>query len=345
MTRVAFDATARRSGVSQRCEATVCLAADDCGVAYVRRNVAIPAFHRNKRPPGVCVVVSVLALRGSALARHPHLWLFVAALMLACGGAGYADGAGNEVEKIAPGVYMRPGKYAVVFEQDDIANIGFVVGEKCVAVIDTGGSEAEGRALKAEIARITQVPICFIIITHAHPDHMLGTLAFKGKGVSVIGHHKLARAQSLTGPTYLERAAQHEQRVLGPHYIIPPDRTVEDELELDLGGRSLKVTAHPTAHTDHDLSVLDTHTGTLWLSDLLFIDYIPVVDGSINGWIAALEALMQQPAERAVPGHGPVTPWPQAAGDLLRYLETLRADIRELIADGGDISEAQMSAG
>ena len=59
-----------------------------------------------------------------------------------------------------------------------MANLGFVVGSRCVAVIDTGGTPAVGLALRAAVQRTTPLPVCYVINTHAHPDHMLGNIAF-----------------------------------------------------------------------------------------------------------------------------------------------------------------------
>lgn len=61
---------------------------------------------------------------------------------------------------------------------------------------------------------------------------------------------------------------------------LAPTRLVEDRLSLDLGGRVLEVVAQPPAHTDHDLLLFDQATGTLWLSDLLFVARIPVLDAA-----------------------------------------------------------------
>ena len=81
--------------------------------------------------------------------------------------------------QVTSGVYVRPGRHAVVFEGDQITNIGFVVGDRCVAVVDTGGSLAEGRAFDCAIREVTDRPVCYVINTHVHPDHLLGNLAFR----------------------------------------------------------------------------------------------------------------------------------------------------------------------
>src|SRR6202041_1224284 len=85
------------------------------------------------------------------------------------------------VDELASGVYVHRGAQLPldVPGHDDIANIGFIVGSRCVAVIDTGGSVRTGLALRAAIRRRTSLPICYVINTHVHVDHVLGNWAFK----------------------------------------------------------------------------------------------------------------------------------------------------------------------
>ncbi len=119
-----------------------------------------------------------------------------------------------------------------------------------------------------------------------------------------------------------------------------------DDSTLDLGGRSLRLHAHSTAHTDNDLSIFDEATGTLWLGDLLFVDRVPALDGSILGWLAQTAALRATPAMHAVPGHGPaIVAWPAAAAAQERYLGGIARDIRAIIAHGGDIEQAVATVG
>ena len=251
-----------------------------------------------------------------------------------------------QVTQIAPGVYVRPGHAAVVFEDDDVANVGFVVGGRCVAVVDSGGSEAEGRALQLAIRNITPRPVCYVVDTHDHPDHVFGNKPFADAGAQIVGHAKLARALAQRAPTWLQRASARAGRALGSADLAMPTVTVTMTLDLDLGERTLRLTAYPSAHTHADLTVYDSATGTLWLGDLVFVGHVPVLDGSINGWIEVLDALRGVAAERAVPGHGPPSvPWPAAADDTLRYLTTLRDDLRRRIAAGESLRSAQETAG
>jgi glyoxylase-like metal-dependent hydrolase (beta-lactamase superfamily II) len=121
---------------------------------------------------------------------------------------------------------------------------------------------------------------------------------------------------------------------------------IQTRQRIDLGGRELVLTAHPIAHTDNDLSVLDSQTGTLLASDLLFVRRIPALDGSLRGWLKELQALKAVPARRAVPGHGPASvDWPSAAGDLERYLTTLLTETRAAIARGVTIEAAVSDVG
>jgi quinoprotein relay system zinc metallohydrolase 2 len=252
------------------------------------------------------------------------------------------------IKEVAPGIYVHQGVHEMPDHENrgEIANIGFIVGERCVAVVDSGGSPRQGEALKAAIRDTTNVPVCYVINTHVHPDHIYGNIAFKQPGVSFIGHHKLAQAMSLRGPYYLEKAERDLGIGLKREDFVFPDQLVQSTLELDLGGRKLTLTAHRTAHTDNDLSVYDDKTQTLWLADLLFMGHIPVVDGSLNGWIKELEQLKTIGAKLAIPGHGPVAAeWPAAIEPQMRYLEMLRAEIREALRQGRTMEQAMAAVG
>ena len=121
---------------------------------------------------------------------------------------------------------------------------------------------------------------------------------------------------------------------------------MRDRLEFDLGNRVLRLTAHPTAHSDNDLSVHDLRTDSLWLGDLLFTERLPVVDGSLKGWLAVMASLRGVTAERVIPGHGaPSSAWPAALDAQEQYLQALLEEVRTFIRDNRTMEEAVEGVG
>ncbi len=255
----------------------------------------------------------------------------------------HAEMAPLTVAEIAPGLFVHNGVHeeASAANEDGIANIGFIIGADGVAVVDPGGSFAEGSALRTAIRARTDRPIRYVILTHVHPDHIFGAAAFREDHPAFIGHAKLPGALAQRGGYYLRRLREALGDGAVGSEIVPPTVLVSDQLDLDLGGRKLTLRAHHPAHTDNDLSVFDENTHTFWLADLLFVDRIPVIDGSLIGWLEELRALTATPADRAVPGHGPVSvPWPEAAEPERRYLAAVARDTRAAIKAGIGIADA-----
>jgi quinoprotein relay system zinc metallohydrolase 2 len=267
----------------------------------------------------------------------------------ACCFAGLTRAAANAptgqifaTDEVAAGIHIRRGvdEDATAANDDAIANIGFIIGRDAVAVMDPGGSLVDGQRLRATIRKVTSLPIRYVVMSHVHPDHIFGAGAFAEDKPQFVGHALLPNALAQRGEYY----RGHLDQILGPGRagpLVNPTMLVKDRSQVDLGGRVLEVTAHGNAHTDCDLSVLDRQTGTLLLSDLLFVRRVPSLDGSLKGWLAELAKLKSTGARRAVPGHGPTgVDWPSASRDLERYLGTLQRETREAIAKGVDIDQA-----
>ncbi len=253
------------------------------------------------------------------------------------------------VAEIAPGVFVHQGIHALFDPQNqgNISNAGFVIGNDAVAVIDTGGSAIVGAELKAAIRSVTERPIRYVINTHMHPDHIFGNAPFTADNPAFVAHHKMERGLLARQDRYMSR----NKDLLGDAAfegikIILPTQGIAAKTTLDLGGRTLELDPQKIAHTDNDLTVRDTQTGTVFLGDLLFSGHVPTIDGSIRGWLSVLDDLAQQPANRIVPGHGPASMgWPDAAVPLNHYLNQLASDVRILIKDGKTISDAMATAG
>jgi quinoprotein relay system zinc metallohydrolase 2 len=262
-----------------------------------------------------------------------------------CGGAGSAP---LPVEEIAPGVFVHQGVHEEFGDHyhGDIANIGFIIGDEAVAVVDSGGSYLVGLALREAIRARTQKPIRYVINTHVHSDHIFGNAAFEQDNVEFIGHVQLPRAMRSRAEAYESnlKTMLGDAAATGSRIVVST-HTVAAERVIDLGNRRLMLKAWPIAHTDHDLSVMDERTRSWWLGDLLFVDRTPSIDGDVSGWLSVINALSATPAARAIPGHGPVVTDKNAAlTKQQRYLQTLVNDLKQSIAEGKSMQAAIESA-
>ncbi|MBT7407508.1 MAG: quinoprotein relay system zinc metallohydrolase 2 [Nitrosomonadales bacterium] len=270
--------------------------------------------------------------------------------MLTCSLFIHASGPSLNFEEISPGIFVHQGEHLDVDEayQGDIANIGFIVGEKAIAVIDTGGSLAIGKELKNAIRKISKLPIRYVINTHVHLDHIYGNAIFKEDDIDFIGHVELPRAMASrkgfyerTNLKYLKIPLKKSIQI-APNILIKPNESES----FDLGNRVIKVTGYPVSHTNTDVTVEDIKTKTLWAGDLLFIERTPVIDGDIHGFIAVIDEILKLDIDQVIPGHGtPTKKWKQAFLKEQNYFKVLRDELRLAIDNDQDLQLTIDTAG
>ena len=255
-------------------------------------------------------------------------------------------------KKIADGVYVYEGLIEDFNKKNKggISNFGFIIGKNCVAVIDTGGSPQIGEMIISDIKRKTKKPICFVINTHAHPDHYGGNSVFLDLNPmpEFIAHKNFANASANRIKTFNIRLLE----LLGIEKPFKPfkiSRNILDEANIDLGDRKLFLKAWKTAHTNNDLTVFDIESGSFWTGDLLFVEHIPVLDGNLNGWIEITNEFQKKKnagsnealIKTVIPGHGPIQVDSLIAFRKQReYLQTLRLLVKQAIKENKNISEA-----
>jgi len=249
------------------------------------------------------------------------------------------------MESLGNGIYVHHGIHEDMSEgyHADICNVSFIVGSKGIAVIDTGGSLKTGQALRDAIRQVSNLPILYVINTHVHPDHIFGNAAFIQDKATFVGHEKLPDAMERRRENYLRINQQWLGDAFAGSEIVKPSMLVKTTANLDLGERTLLLTAYPTAHTNTDLTVFDYKSATLWTGDLLFVERTPSIDGDIKGWLAVINELKTNEAEFAIPGHSSVLKdanWKKQLNDEERYLWTLLNDIRASIKKGEVMEKA-----
>ena len=248
------------------------------------------------------------------------------------------------LEEVADKIYVHFGfqEDANKINKGDISNIGFIVGDKSILVIDTGGTPSIGEALYKKINDISDLPISYIVITHSHPDHYFGTNVFINGSADIIGHSKLQRSLDANFEFYknLQLVNTRDQSVKEfKNSKITKIVNVDKKLTIDLGNRIVEIKAWPSGHTDNDLSIFDKKTRTLWTENI-FIKRTPSIRASVKGWKKNLEETSKMDVNLIIPGHGPVKKKNEALRPMLSYFNRLIENTRKFHKNNLSLSKA-----
>lgn len=223
------------------------------------------------------------------------------------------------------------------------SNAGLVVGPDYCVVIDTLGTNSMHEAFIAAIAKVTAKPVGLVVITHHHVDHVLGTRRFMPARIVC---HRQCRSHILAGRDSMVDRWRKMRPLLAPDLqgieVVVPDLTFEDRISVHLGSREMLVFHPGIAHTDGDAAALLLQDRILFAGDLFFNRVCPAAfQGSVTGWIAAVEHMLSLDVATVVPGHGPVAD-KAALASMLEYLRLIQSGSQAAFAAG--LSEEQAAA-
>lgn len=219
----------------------------------------------------------------------------------------------------------------------NIVNTGFIVTDSGVVVIDSGPSKRYGEALRRAIAATTDKPVIQLLLTHHHPDHVLGNQAFGDVPIGALaGTSDLLRQQG-------EAMAENMYRMVGDWMrgteVVLPTQVLEPGV-LEVGGHRLRLLGL-SGHTGADLAILDENTGVLFAGDLVFYERALTTPNSpgLGIWLKDLDTLQALPWKLIVPGHGPVASDTAPFDQMRDYLGWLDGLMRDGAAQGDDMAE------
>ncbi|WP_313474956.1 quinoprotein relay system zinc metallohydrolase 1 [Stutzerimonas kunmingensis] len=223
----------------------------------------------------------------------------------------------------------------------NIVNTGFIVTEAGVVVIDSGPSRRYGEAMRAAIASVTDRPVIKLLLTHHHPDHVLGNQAFADVPIAALaGTTELLREQGNAMAENMYRLVGDWMR--GTEVVLPSETLAPGTLEI--GGRSLRLLSL-RGHTGADLAILDERSGVLFAGDILFYQRALTTPNSpgLDVWLEDLDTLEALPWKRLVAGHGPVADDAAPFVQMRDYLGWLDGLLREAANGGADMNEVIQS--
>ncbi len=221
-------------------------------------------------------------------------------------------------------------------------NLSFVIGDAGVLVVNGGDNYRLAEALHAEIRRLTDLPVRWLVDENGQGHAFLGNAYWHEQGVTIIAHADAAKEIEEHGAQSLQAMLERNgARGEGTH-VVAPDRTFTDGLTLDLGGVSAELIWFGNAHSPGDISVWIANENVLIAGDIAFHERLLGIfpDTDVAAWIASLKRLLAMQPEILVPGHGRPTDAAAIEKYTLNYLEFLVAEVSAILERDGDLAEA-----
>jgi len=237
------------------------------------------------------------------------------------------------------------GLYAFAAESDPTS--GVVVGEEAVLVVDAQPTPALAGELIAQVAKVTDRPIRYVLLTHHHASRTLGASAFKG--AEILASNVACGLIAERGKADIESEIARHPRLFGGAESVPapvwPTLTFPDEMSVWLGRREVRIVHIGRGHTAGDVIAIVPDAGAVFSGDLIEHQVAPYCgDAHFTDWPATLDHLAEMQANVIVPGRGPALTTPQTAARAIEqtaeFIATLYASVRESVAKGRSLKDA-----
>jgi glyoxylase-like metal-dependent hydrolase (beta-lactamase superfamily II) len=305
--------------------------------------------------------------------RHLHRFaavLTAIVILSACLPAGARAQDEIKVTEAAEGLYFLTGV---------IGNVGFLVTDDGVLVVDSGTRPAHGDAILAEIAKLTDRPVKFLVYTHYHFDHTGGASQFPEE-VTVVAHENLAanirafnepRVKTMIEETYPAQIKEAEELLASPGdageeelakaaaalekakqglaeakeiRFVYPEKTYSEEMTIELGGHEVRLVFPGPSHTSGNTLVHFVDLKAVHMGDMLFYMRHPFIDwkagSDTKNWIASLEDVKTWDVDVVMPGHGELT-GKDGLTWKVGYLTDLRTEVGAAIEAGKTLEETK----
>jgi glyoxylase-like metal-dependent hydrolase (beta-lactamase superfamily II) len=237
------------------------------------------------------------------------------------------------------------GLYAYTAEGDP--NTGIIVGDDGVMVIDAQATPAMAGDVIARVAKITDKPVKYVLLTHYHAVRVLGASAFKGAEIL---------ASNATRDLIAERGKQDMDSEIGrfPRLfrtaetisgLTWPTITFPDQISVWLGRREVRIIHVGRGHTAGDVIAIVPDAGVVFSGDL--VEYKSACycgDAHFTEWLATLDHLAELQANALLPGRGATLTSPEMVKEGIEvtsdFIATLYNSVQESVTKGRSLKEA-----
>src|SRR5487761_397835 len=240
----------------------------------------------------------------------------------------------NEPRTGQPAVVKQVAGDLYFFFDYDGSNSIFLVTDAGVLVIDTREHPRAGAELIAQIRKVTDKPIKWVINSHFHGDHTFGNAAFQAAGATFVAQQETARIMRLVLPKEMARRQEYfKENHYDPNEVklILPDVTFDKDMSIYLGGREIRLMYFGPGQQAGDTFVLFPHDRALSAPGAFARHSMPnmAFTPSVDSWINLLsQVAARDDYDYILPAHGDV-----AHREDIKELQSMLADEYATVKD------------
>jgi glyoxylase-like metal-dependent hydrolase (beta-lactamase superfamily II) len=226
------------------------------------------------------------------------------------------------LRQISPHVHVIPDNSVPA-----VSNIGFIVGDKAVLVVDTGLGPPNGAKVLAEAQKLGGSRALYLVTTHFHPEHDLGAQAFPATTKLIRSTDQIkdiAEFGLQLANVFATRSPVHAELLKGAEFR-KADVTFERGYDLDLGGVRAHISAMGANHTRGDTVIWVEADRVLFAGDVAMKAQPAFASpySNLAHWLASLDRLERLQPATIVPSHGPL-------GEGIAFISGYRSYLNEV---------------
>lgn len=242
-------------------------------------------------------------------------------------------------EQISKTVYKFTGAISAPTKANggNMVNTYWVKGDTSFIVIDTGPSYKYAKACHEAMKKIANLPVKYVINTHAHNDHWLGNNYFKENGAKLYGTKEQSKVYPVGSHPHMLSVISKEDAQGSK--VVALDEYITETKEMTLDGRKFTFYHFDyKIHTPEDFMVYLNDEKVLFSGDLLFSQRITSIrDGSVEGGLKSLEFIKSLDVQTYAIGHGKHTD-DTAINQMKAYFLALKTKSIDAIEEGTDMA-------
>ncbi|HIM57999.1 MAG TPA: MBL fold metallo-hydrolase [Gammaproteobacteria bacterium] len=247
-------------------------------------------------------------------------------------------------EEVAPGVYSAIGAtQPYTYENSNHNNnLSFIVTTDGVLVFNAGGSYLVAKALHAEIKKITDQKVKYVVLENSQGHAILGSNYWKEQGAIIVAHVEADKEIKLKGEDIFARSLNVQKDKFIGTKIVRPDLTFEEQQNITLGDTKIELMHIGASHSPDDIQLWLPEQRLLISGDTAFNERMLPIFPHTNAaeWIQTWDKIEALNPNIIIPGHGEPTDLATITKFTKDYLVYMRTEVEKLIDEDGGLYEA-----